>query len=92
MTGTETEPIEFYTVEAAAYATGRSDQNIRRYIRNGIVDSIKDPTDGRRRLIPMMELTKIIQQPKRGYRLKAVKITMSNGTVITRILPIRKED
>lgn len=84
-------PAEYLTVEAAAQQTGRSEEMIRRYIRKGIVDSIPDPTDGRRRLIALDELSKVIRQPMRGKRLKSVAITKGDGTVIHRIIPVSIE-
>jgi len=82
------EPIEHYTVEAAAFYTGRSEAMIRRYIRQGIVDAVRDPTDGRRRLIPWEELTKIVRQPKAGMRRTKVVLTMGDGSTITRVLAV----
>ena len=86
------EPTRYYTVEAAAQLTGRSEQAIRRYIRNRVVDSIQDPTDGRRRLIPWLDLAKVLTQPMKGKRLRPVAFTKSDGTTITRMLPMRKEE
>jgi hypothetical protein len=87
------EPDEQYTVEAAAWLTGRSEAMVRRYIRQGVVDSVRDPSDGRRRLIPWDQLTKIVLQPKAGMRRRKVVFTMGDGSTITRVLAVstRKE-
>ncbi len=74
---------EHYTVESAAYLSGRSPAMIRRYIRNGVVQSIPDPTDGRRRLIPAGEMIRVIRQPRRGYRKSPTILTLSDGSVLT---------
>ena len=73
---------EFYTVKLMAQLTGRSPAIIRRYIRNGTVASIQDPTDRRQRLIPWIEAAKIARQPRRGHRRVTTSATMSDGTTI----------
>jgi hypothetical protein len=85
------DPNEYYTVEAAALATGRSEQAIRRYIRLKTVESIPDPSDGRRKLIPVMELGKVVRQPMKGRRLRPVRFIKGDGTTIVRILRVAKE-
>lgn len=82
---------EYYTVDYAASLTGRSTDIIYRYIRNGVIESVQDPTDGRVRLVPHGELLKIITQPKRGLRKKTVTLTLSDGTQIKKVIPVPKE-
>ena len=86
-TGTE-EPTEYYRAEDAAALTARPISMIYRYIRDGLIDHIDDPEDGRRKLIPWTALATIIHQPKRGYRRRRVQLTLPNGTVITRVVPM----
>lgn len=81
-------PREYWTVEAAAFYTGRSPEMIRRYARDKLITHIEDPSDRRRILIPVEEMVKVVRQPKRGRHRKAVTFTLSDGSIITRVLAV----
>ena len=80
---------ELLTVEDAATLTGRSANTIRDYVERGIIDSVRDPVDRRRRLIPSLELAKVLKQPRRGYHQKTVVFTKSDGSTYTRRLVVK---
>jgi predicted DNA-binding transcriptional regulator AlpA len=80
----------YYTVEYAAHLTGRSTEMLYRYIRQGIIETIPDPEDGRMRLIPWQELIKVLNQRKRGLRTKSVTLTLSDGSTIQRVAAVPK--
>lgn len=77
---------DLLTVEAMAHLTGRSAQMIRRYIRQGIVQAVQDPTDARRKLIPWEAHEVIMNQLRidpvtRGFiHLRRAELTMSDGS------------
>jgi predicted transcriptional regulator len=91
MPDTEQADGPYYTVEDVANLTGRSDQMVRRWIREEVVQSIQDPSDGRRRLVPWGELAVIAGQPRRGYRRKTVTLTRSDGSTFTIVAPTRNK-
>jgi hypothetical protein len=81
-----------YTVEYAAHMVHRSTDMLYRYIREGRIRTVQDPEDGRVRLIPSMELLKVLDQPKRGLRRRIVPLTLSDGTVIRKMIAMPKQE
>lgn len=83
--------VEYLSVADVAYLTSRRQDVIRRYIRDGVIDSIPDPTDRRTRLVPDTELIKVIRRPQHGLVRRRVTLTLSDGSTVTRVIPVRKE-
>jgi excisionase family DNA binding protein len=78
---------EYLTAEDAAYLTGRSTDIIYRWIRNGTIETVADPTDGRRKLIQLDSLTDAhINQRQRGRSIKKVQLSLPDGRTITRLI------
>ena len=92
--GTGSPMIEptYLTVADVARLTDRHEDVIRRYIRENLIDSVPDPRNRHRRLIPDMELATIWRQPKHGYETRSVKLSKSDGSTINvRVLMRKKE-
>ena len=97
-TAPTSDPIEdeprYVTVETAAAWAQRTPEMIRRFARAGVLDTIKDPEDGRRILVNDLDIAKLLRMKRRGWTTKTVRLTSAtDGTTITRIIatPIRKE-
>jgi hypothetical protein len=76
------EPV-YVTVERAAEITRRNPEVIRRFIRDGLLRAVADPEDGRKLLIPDIDLIQVFRRPHRGYVKREVTLTsVTDGTII----------
>jgi hypothetical protein len=83
-----TPPDRYIPLAMAVELTGKNEQLIRVYARKKLIRTMRDPEDRRRTMVHVDDLGKIVMQPTRGRRMKPVDFTLSDGTVIRKMIPV----